>query len=376
MALARWQRTIVDEAGNILPGAQVTVRREVAGAPLAVLYSDRDGATPLGNPFAADADGFAAFHAAGGAHRIDVVGGAFSRTLRYVAIGLQQESDAVLLDVSYLFSDDTGDADPGAGFFRFNHATPASATQLFFDLLDDAGADLTAWLERIDDYGSSTDRGVLIVRSLDGTAEFVGRVTGSVTTATGYRKVAVTPLATTGTFAASLRCGVSFAPRGVDGTGDVDGPAGGVVDNEFAYFNSATGKLIKGSGLLVANDAAVRAATANRVMTTGLIESASAAVALTDAATVAVDWDAGINFTLTVTANRVIGNPTNGQPGTWRTILVQSNDATDRTITFGNQFLGELPTITDVDNTRWYLLTIYCVSASHFVVSGKRANGT
>jgi hypothetical protein len=111
-------------------------------------------------------------------------------------------------------------------------------------------------------------------------------------------------------------------------------------------------------------------------MTTNLIETASAGVALADAATVALDWDAGINFTLTVTANRVIGNPTNGQPGTWRTILVQGNDATDRAITFGNQFLGELPTITDADNTRWYLLMIYCVSASHFVVSSKKANGT
>ena len=55
---------------------------------------------------------------------------------------------------------------------------------------------------------------------------------------------------------------------------------------------------------------------------------------------------------------------------------MQGNDATDRTITFGNQFLGELPTITDADNTRWYLLMIYCVSSTHFVVSSKKANGT
>src|SRR5688572_21817901 len=126
MALARWQSTIVDNVGNVLPAAQITVRREVAGAPLAVLFTDRDGTTPLGNPFPAGGDGFAAFHAAGGAHRIDVVSGSFSRTLRYVAIGLQQESDAVLLDVSYLFSELTADADPGAGFFRFNNATLGS----------------------------------------------------------------------------------------------------------------------------------------------------------------------------------------------------------------------------------------------------------
>jgi hypothetical protein len=102
MVLARWQRTIVDDAGNILPGAQVTVRREVSGAPLAVLYSDRDGTTPLGNPFTADAiTALAAFHAAGGAHRIDVVSGAFSQQLRYVAVGTMAEQDADAVSVGY-----------------------------------------------------------------------------------------------------------------------------------------------------------------------------------------------------------------------------------------------------------------------------------
>ena len=121
--------------------------------------------------------------------------------------------------------------------------------------------------------------------------------------------------------------------------------------------------------------AEVRSAAASVVLTTDLIETASAFVAFTDAATVAVDWDTGINFSLTVTANRVIGNPTNGQIGTWRTILVQGNDATDRTLTFGNQYFGEIPTITDCDSGRYYLLSIFCVTATHFVVSSKRALG-
>lgn len=98
MALGRWQATIVDEAGNILPGAEVTVRREVGGAPLASIFSDRDGSVPLGNPFTADAStAFAAFHVAGGAYRIDVVSGSFSTTWRYVGVGLAQESDAIPL---------------------------------------------------------------------------------------------------------------------------------------------------------------------------------------------------------------------------------------------------------------------------------------
>jgi hypothetical protein len=118
-----------------------------------------------------------------------------------------------------------------------------------------------------------------------------------------------------------------------------------------------------------ATDAEVRASTADKAITADRVESASALVALTDAAPVAVNWDSGINFSLTVTAARQIDNPTNGQPGTYRTILVQGDNTTDRTITFDTEFLGDVPTITDCDSTKWYLLTIRCITTTHFVVT-------
>lgn len=131
------------------------------------------------------------------------------------------------------------------------------------------------------------------------------------------------------------------------------------------------------SGVLdLATDAEIRAAaTGAHAITAADLETAAAFVALTDAAPVAVDWDTGINFSLTVTASRQIGNPTNGQPGTTRRILVQASTSTDRTITFGNQFLGEVPVITDCDDTKWYMLYLECITASHFAVSAKRVNG-
>jgi hypothetical protein len=52
---------------------------------------------------------------------------------------------------------------------------------------------------------------------------------------------------------------------------------------------------------------------------------------------------------------------------------VQGNDATLRTIMFGANFLGEIPAIADATSTKKYLLMIYCVSTTHFVVSFKRA---
>src|SRR5262245_32025138 len=92
MVLARWQRTITDNSGNVLPSASVQVNNEVGGG-LASLFSDRAGATPIGNPFTADSTGFAAFHVAGGSYSITATSGSFSKQWRYVGIGLASETD-------------------------------------------------------------------------------------------------------------------------------------------------------------------------------------------------------------------------------------------------------------------------------------------
>jgi hypothetical protein len=86
---------VQDDRGNIVPGAQITVQVETGGAPLATLYSDRDGAVPLANPFTIGSDGLVAFHAAGGAYRITATSGAFSATWRYKAVGTAAEYDYV-----------------------------------------------------------------------------------------------------------------------------------------------------------------------------------------------------------------------------------------------------------------------------------------
>jgi hypothetical protein len=115
--------------------------------------------------------------------------------------------------------------------------------------------------------------------------------------------------------------------------------------------------------------AEVRAATAgNLAVTPALIETASADVALSDAATIAVDWDTGINFTVTLTTSRILGNPTNGQPGTWRTVLVTQPVAGTAVLTFGNQykFAGGTVPIIGTGNGALSRLAIYCRTASIF----------
>lgn len=101
MTLAAHQFTVTDEAGNVVPAAHIEVRSEVPGQPLAVLYSDRAGSTPLGNPVDTDGDGFIRFFVVGGSYQIRAYTGAsgsptFHAPLqRYVAIGLNSEGDSI-----------------------------------------------------------------------------------------------------------------------------------------------------------------------------------------------------------------------------------------------------------------------------------------
>lgn len=252
MALARWQANITDEAGNVLPVAQITVRQEVGGSPLASLFSDRAGTTPLGNPFNADADGFAAFHTAGGAYRIDATLNGITRTWRYVGVGLAQEVDGAQAGVSFIFDSTTADADPGDGELRLNNATLASVTTVFIDNLSATGINVAPWLTSWDDFGATSGRGFVQIVNADQSGFFLATVTGTIVDGTGYRKVSVTPVATAGSFTPNVPVFVSFVGNGL-GSGDVTGPAGGVVDNEVTLYNGTTGKAIKGSGKLTTN---------------------------------------------------------------------------------------------------------------------------
>lgn len=114
------------------------------------------------------------------------------------------------------------------------------------------------------------------------------------------------------------------------------------------------------------------AATGNFGVTAALLETASAGVALTDAATVAVDWDAFINATVVITANRALGTPSNAQPGTWRTIRVSGNDATLRSLTFAG-YRGGTATLTDISNAKEYLLTLFSVSSTVCILKSTQA---
>jgi hypothetical protein len=86
MTLPIFQRTIVNDAGDVIPGASVEVRRESDNA-LVQLFSDRDGTVLLSNPTTADSDGFVQFFAASSNYKITATGSGGSVVWRYVDIG-------------------------------------------------------------------------------------------------------------------------------------------------------------------------------------------------------------------------------------------------------------------------------------------------
>lgn len=117
----------------------------------------------------------------------------------------------------YCYSSTTTDADPGAGKFRLNNATIASATALYIDDVDAGSVSMTTWLDSMDN-SSSVSKGQIIFRNIATQSVFaVFDVTGSVVVGSGYRKLTVAYLAGSGAFTNDDFFGVQFARTGDKG---------------------------------------------------------------------------------------------------------------------------------------------------------------
>jgi hypothetical protein len=124
--------------------------------------------------------------------------------------------------LSMTFNSSTSDADPGAGKIGFNNGTLSSVSVLFVDDADDAGADITSFVQSWDDVTNAVARGIVTVTK-EGTPSTYAtfKVSGAVTDASGYTKVPVTHMASAGSFSNSDGVGVHFSYSGEDGSGNV-----------------------------------------------------------------------------------------------------------------------------------------------------------
>ena len=114
---------------------------------------------------------------------------------------------------------DTSDADSGAGKIYGNHGTIASISVLYVDDVDDNGVSIATYVQSWDDASNAVARGYIYITKEGASNVYaVFKVSGAVTDASGYNKIAVTHVLSTGTFSDGMGVSVSFAQSGADGS--------------------------------------------------------------------------------------------------------------------------------------------------------------
>lgn len=111
----------------------------------------------------------------------------------------------------------------------------------------------------------------------------------------------------------------------------------------------------------------------SKLLSVRTIWDAAAPVALTDAATIAVDLNTGSNFTVTLGGNRTLGNPTNVKPGQTGVIYVTQDGTGGRTLAFGAnyKFAGGTAFSIDTAANRVSALSYHCRTATDITISGQ-----
>ena len=153
--------------------------------------------------------------------------------------------------LSMTWNSSTSDADPGAGKIAFNNGTISSVSVLYIDDADDAGADISSYVQSWDDVTNSTARGIVTITK-EGTASTYAtfKISGSVVDASGYTKVAVTHIVSSGTFSNTDGVGVHFSYSGNDGSGDMSSfTLAGTSGSNQTITNGNTLTIAAGSGV-------------------------------------------------------------------------------------------------------------------------------
>ena len=136
----------------------------------------------------------------------------------------------------------TTDTDQGAGKVWANNATLSSASVLYFDDVENNGVSINAFIDSLDDPTATNSATIYISEGGTGGAGVVFQVSGAVTSASTYSKVAVTHVATYGTLADADLIGVVIALSGNNGSinnivEDTSPQLGGDLDVNGKFIN-------------------------------------------------------------------------------------------------------------------------------------------
>jgi len=146
-----------------------------------------------------------------------------------VALATQQsikaytDNNAPENGVKFAWESTTTDTDQGVGKVWGNNGTHSSITVLYVDDVEAGSVSVNAWVDTWDDVSNAAARGYIYIASYGTTnAILVFKVTGAVTSASTYSKIAVTHVLTVGTISDGDNIGLTFVPSGADGSGDLD----------------------------------------------------------------------------------------------------------------------------------------------------------
>ena len=174
-----------------------------------------------------------------------------------LTLGLPTGNTGMMGGVSMQYSTTTSDADPGAGFIRFNNGSLNSATIMYVDD-SDGTTDISAWVQSWDNSNSGS-RGFITVAGNPNPSSplVIYKVTGAVTDASGYTKIPVSYVSGSTSITNNAEVSISFSPAG-DGdfagldytfsttTTDSD-PGAGTLRLNHGTFGSVTAAYIDDS---------------------------------------------------------------------------------------------------------------------------------
>jgi hypothetical protein len=278
---------VQDREGNAIAGAEIYVRKQ-SDSTLATLYSD-NGVTTTSNPLTTDNDGEYSFYAANDTYKIQT----------YVEGVQQQEVN------------------------NHQHFDLSVITTFGFSLIDDANAaaalttlGVSAFAQTIlDDADAGAVRTTIGAQASDA---LLASIAGLTFGADNY-------IYGTGSDTAAVGTITTFGRSLVD---DAD---------------AATARTTLGLGTIAILDEATAAQyrnnTADKALTTDQVWSAADYVALAESGgNVAVDLNSGLNFSLAMTGNWTLSNPTNTKNGQTGEIIITQDGTGSRTLAYGSNW--------------------------------------